>query len=384
MAAYYAWLYLSTTQETDDAYITAHVTPISSRIESNVDQILIDDNEHVKKGQLLIILDPRDFERKVDEARTQLERVTREALVARRSIALAAMTAQASELNAAGDMSGSTSAIEKATVTIREAQYALAEQQQVLLQKQAELVRAQDDYRRFVQLETQGAVTTSERDSARRDFEVARAAYDGAKRAIDQKSEIIEESRQQLKIAQSQRVKALGNERTAQSRAIQTHVSQLQSDVSAAAIKEAEAKLAVAKLQLSYCRIYAPVSGRIGRKTVELGQRVQPAGRLFTLTEDEIWLVANFKENQLEKMQVGQAVEIKVDILPHKKFTGVVDSFSPGSGAQFTLLPPDNASGNFTKIVQRIPVKIHFTGSLGKFRDQLVPGLSAIATVKVN
>ncbi len=134
-----------------------------------------------------------------------------------------------------------------------------------------------------------------------------------------------------------------------------------------ASIKESDAKLQDDLLQLSYTRIYAPVSGRIGRKTVEVGQRVQTGARLFTITEDDIWVVANYKESQLEKMQIGQPVEIKVDILPHEKFEGVIDSFSPGTGAQFTLLPPDNATGNFTKIVQRLPVKIRFKGSIAKF-----------------
>ncbi|MBU6454684.1 MAG: HlyD family secretion protein [Cyanobacteria bacterium REEB67] len=381
--AFFAWSYFSTYQETDDAYVTAHITPVSSRIETNVEEILIDDNQHVKKGQLLIRLDERDFQRKVDEARTELERVRKQSLVARGNIALSEMAAQASKLTARGDTAGTTSAIDKATVAIRSAQFALAEQQDILRQKEAERVRAEDDFQRFLKLEKQGAVTTSERDAARRDFEVAKAAVDATQRAINQKQEAISEAKEQLNIARAQRVQSEGTVRTAESRQIQTTVSRLESDVAEAAIKEAEAKLADAQLQLSYCRISAPVAGRIGRKTVELGQRVQPGARLFTLTEDDLWVVANFKENQLEKMQPGQSVEIKVDILPHQKFAGVVESFSPGSGAQFTLLPPDNATGNFTKIVQRIPVKILFKNSLLKFQDKLVPGLSAIASVKV-
>jgi membrane fusion protein (multidrug efflux system) len=158
----------------------------------------------------------------------------------------------------------------------------------------------------------------------------------------------------------------------------------LQTDVSLAAVKEAEAKLNTALLQLSYTRIYAPVAGRVGRKTVEVGQRVQPSARLLTLTQDELWVVANFKENQLEQMKIGQSVDIKIDALPNAKLNGVVDSFSPGSGAQFTLLPPDNATGNFTKIVQRVPVKIRFTSPISSYSDKLVPGLSAVVSVSVN
>lgn len=378
-----AYNYFSTFQETDDAYITAHIDPISSRVEANVERIHIDDNQHVKAGQLLIELDSRDFDRQVDRARAELSRVQSESIVSARNIDLAAKSAQAARLNARGDSTGNDALIEQSMAAIEQARYAMAEQKDVLRQKQAELLRASQDYSRYEKLESEGVITTSERDSSRRDYDVARSAVDAAKRAIDQKKMFIEQTTHQLNIAKSKRVQSTGLERTADSRSIEVDVSKLQNDVSQAAIKEAQTKLADALLKQSYCKIYAPVSGRVGRKNVELGQRVDIGARLFTLTEDELWVVANYKENQLEKMEVGQPVEIKVDILPGRKFDGVVESFSPGSGAQFTLLPPDNATGNFTKIVQRVPVKILFKGSLNEIRKKLVPGLSVIATVKV-
>jgi membrane fusion protein, multidrug efflux system len=384
VVAFFAWKHFATYQETDDAYVTAHISPISSRIEDNVEQVLIDDNEHVKKGQLIILLDPRDFERKVDEARTQLERVKEEARVSHGNVSLAAMKAEASKLHASGDFSSTTSAIAKATTAISEARFALEEQEQIYRQKEAELTRADADYQRYSKLERQGAVTTSERDAARRDFDVAQATCDATKRQIEVKRTLIQEARHQLEIARAQNVQSQGSEHEAQASDIQTDVNRLQTGVSSAAIKEAEAKLRTALLQLSYTSVYAPVAGRVGRKTVEIGQRVQPGGRLLTLTEDELWIVANFKENQLERIKKGQPVEIKIDALPHVKFEGFVDSFSPGSGAQFTLLPPDNATGNFTKIVQRVPVKVRFTSSLDKYRDKLVPGLSAVVSVDVS
>lgn len=379
----FAYNYFSTFQETDDAYITAHISPISSRVDANVLRIYIDDNQHVKAGQLVVELDSRDYDRQVDRARAELNRVQREAEVAKRNIDLASKTAQAASLNASGDSSSNDALIQQSTAAISQARFALAEQENVLQEKEAEFVRATNDYKRFETLEAQGVITTSERDAARRDFDVTRAAVDAAKHAIEQKTSFIDQTTHQLEVARAKRVQSTGLERNAESRSIEVDVNKLQSEVSQAAIKEAETKLADALLKQSYCRIYAPVSGRIGRKTVELGQRVQPGSRLFTLTEDELWVVANFKENQLERMEVGQPVEIKVDILPGRRFKGTVESFSPGSGAQFTLLPPDNATGNFTKIVQRVPVKILFTDAIGDLRKKLVPGLSVIATVKV-
>jgi membrane fusion protein (multidrug efflux system) len=376
--------HLTTYQETDDAYITAHVIPISSRIEDNVDEVLIDDNEHVKKGQLLVRLDPRDFQRKVDEATATVDRLQKEAVVTRGNTTLAAMNSQVTRLNAQGDLTGASATIDKAESAIRECQFAIAEQEQVLAQRDAELARAKLDFERYNKLERERAVTTSERDRARRDLDVSKAACDAASRAIDQRKEQLEKARHELSVARAQQVRSQGTERTARSSEIQEDVSKLQQDVSAASIKEAQAKLNTALLQLSYCKIAAPVNGRVGRKNVEIGQRVQPGGRLLTLTADDIWVVANFKENQLEKMRPGQLAELKIDALPHETFSGVVDSFSPGSGAQFTLLPPDNATGNFTKIVQRVPVKIRFKCSIDNFREKLVPGLSATVSVNVS
>jgi membrane fusion protein (multidrug efflux system) len=145
------------------------------------------------------------------------------------------------------------------------------------------------------------------------------------------------------------------------------------------------ANLADAQLQLSYTTVTAPSPGRIGRKQVEVGQRVQPGQPLLALVEVSPWIVANFKETQLERMRPGQPVEIKVDAYPGRIFRGYVESFSPASGAQFALLPPENATGNFTKIVQRVPVKIVFDPeSIKGFESMLLPGMSVVPTVDVS
>ncbi len=228
----FVWQHYAGIQETDDAYITAHITPMSSRIESNVEQVLIDDNQHVTKGQLLVVLDARDFQKKVNQSAAQLERVRRESIVSNSNISLSAMKSEASKLNAEGDLTGSDSEIEKSNAAVREAQFELEEQQQILKQKQAELTRSDLDYKRYFQLEAEGAISTSQRDSTRRDYEVAKSAYDATIRTIQQKKELIDEAKHQLKIATSKKVQAQGNQRTAQASEIQTDVSRLQSDVS--------------------------------------------------------------------------------------------------------------------------------------------------------
>ena len=156
-------------------------------------------------------------------------------------------------------------------------------------------------------------------------------------------------------------------------------------DISAGAMQMAEAKVAGAKLQLEYTQIAAPAGGRIGHKSVEVGERVEPGQPLLAVVEDEVWIVANFKETQLARLRPGQAAEIAIDSVPGRKFAGRVESFSPASGAVFALLPPDNATGNFTKIVQRLPVKIVFDPeSVRGYEDKIVPGLSVVVSVSTD
>jgi membrane fusion protein (multidrug efflux system) len=160
-------------------------------------------------------------------------------------------------------------------------------------------------------------------------------------------------------------------------------VNRAQYQAAQAAIAQAEASLKDAQLQLSYTNIVAPTSGRIGRKTVEVGQRVQPGSPLMAIVGNDYWVTANFKETQMEDIKPGEKVEVELDAFPHHKFVGRVDSISPASGSQFALLPPDNATGNFTKVVQRIPVKITLDSqSIKGYESRITPGMSAVVSVE--
>ena len=164
----------------------------------------------------------------------------------------------------------------------------------------------------------------------------------------------------------------------------QTEVSRQQYKVAQAAVTQAEVQLKSATLQLSYTVLKAPASGQVGNKTVQVGQRVQPGQTLMSLVQQQPWIVANFKETQLAKMQPGQLVEIKLDAVPGHRFVGRIDSLAPASGAKFALLPPDNATGNFTKIVQRVPIKVVFDAdSIRGYESKLTSGMSAAVTVEV-
>ena len=317
------WLYASTHEETDDAYVTGYTHQISSRITGTVEQLLVDDNWHVAAGQPLLKLDPRDYE-------------------------VALKQAHASYLQA------------KAQLLQANAQIPLVEAQLVQAQAQADSSKANTDYlKRTFERNSQlfyqgrGVISKQDLDAAQSQAETNLAAYKANLAAVNV-------ARENLKVAQAQQQAA------------------------SAQVEAAQAQVQNAELQLSYCTIVAPVSGRIAQKTVQTGNRVQVGQALMAVVEDDVWILANLKETQLERVQVGQPVDIKIDALPHYRFSGRVDSLQPGTGSNFALLPPDNATGNFIKIVQRVPVKIIFDPeSIKGVREKIVAGLSAAPSIAV-
>jgi membrane fusion protein, multidrug efflux system len=317
------WMYASTHEDTDDAYVTGYTHQISSRITGTVQEVLVDDNWHVTAGQPLLKLDPRDYQVALQKDRASY------------------LQAQAQLLQAT-------------------AQIPLAEAQLAQAQAQADSSKANSDYllrtfERNSQLfyQGRGVISKQDLDTAQSQAETSVASYKANLAAVNV-------AKENVKVAHTQEE---------------------------AARAEAEAALAQVKnseLQLSYCTIVAPVSGRIAEKTVQTGNRVSVGQALMAVVEDNVWIEANFKETQLERIRVGQPVDIKIDALPHYRFKGRVDSLQPGTGSNFALLPPDNATGNFIKIVQRVPVKILFDPeSIKAVRDKIVPGLSTVPSIAV-
>lgn len=384
IAGYHAFQNFISHQETDDAYTTGHQHQVSSRINDTVETVLVDDNQHVKKGQVLAILDPNDYEVKVAQAKAALELAQHQAEAAKTNITLAATTATGKSTEAEAGVVDAQAELKRSEAMLLEAQAAVPKAEAELRAREAEETRAKADGKRFVTLANQGAVSYQQRDTAIRDFEVAKSSREAAAETLKQTSFKLEQAQQAVKAAHAQVTQSRGLVEQAAATHVQTTVNEKQFSVAQASIHQAEASLRDAQLQLSYTRIVSPVDGRIGKKTVEAGQRVQPGQQLMTIVADDIWVVANFKETQLESMRPNQKVEIKVDSFPNHEFVGTVDSVSPGSGASFALLPPDNATGNFTKIVQRVPVKIRFDRNSTKgFENLLVPGMSVVVSVDV-
>ncbi|MBX9573064.1 MAG: HlyD family secretion protein [Candidatus Obscuribacterales bacterium] len=376
--------HFSSFQETDDAYVTGHLHQISSRVSGTVQQVLIDDNQHVKAGQPLLLLDPKDFLIKIEAAKADLKQAEQQVTVASSSIVMADATEKGESTNAQGSISEALAGIAGAEASVQQAQSQISAARADVKAKEAELERAKSDLGRYDALLEQGAVSTQQKDFALRDYKVAQENYNVAKDHLLHAVAGLARSQQSIESAKAQLVRSQAQVHMAKASSVQTVINQNQHHVALAAVEKAKAALSEAEQNLKYTVIPAPTSGRVGNKTVEVGQRVNPGQALLSIVSDKPWVVANFKETQLNKMKIGQPVEIKIDSFPEHTFEGHIASFAPASGASFSIIRSDNATGNFTKIVQRIPVKIMLTPqSVLGYEDRIVPGMSVVAAVQL-
>ncbi|WP_200892385.1 HlyD family secretion protein [Aliterella atlantica] len=381
---YRYWQYASSHQTTDNATVAGHIYQVSAKVPGTVDAVLVDDNQLVQKGQLLVKLDPQDYQNKVQQVQASIQAAKSQADAAQENINLAAQNSQAQNTQAQGSVNSAIAAIASAQAAVNEAQAGIPAAQAEVAQAQANLQKAQVDYNRYQSLFNQGAIARQQLDTAKAAYEVARAQTKAAQQGVAQAQAKLAQAREGVTTAQANLAESRGKLQQATATGVQTNVNRSQYQAAKAAIAQSEASLKDAQLQLSYIKITAPSSGRIGRKSVEVGQRVQSGTPLMAVVGNEYWVVANFKETQLENMQPNEEAEVKLDAFPHHTFTGRVESISPASGAQFALLPPDNATGNFTKIVQRVPVKIVLDAqSIKGYESRITPGMSAEVEVTI-
>ncbi len=351
-AGAYAWA-THGKESTDDAQVEADVVPLSTRVAGQVKRVAVVDNAHVKKGDLILELDDADFAARVQQAEAEVETATAQS---------AAADAQA-QVAAAGARGGFTSA--QAGVTGSSAQVATA--RAGLVRAQAEEHKAALELQRSKELLAAKVIPQQKYDDDQAAYDVARAALLQAQANLAAAESRIGEARG--KLSQSSPVEAAVA--AAEANARLAHARQ----------KSAEAALALAQLQLSYTKLFAQEDGQVTRLTAREGQMVQPGQPLASLVPDRTYVVANFKETQIGEMKAGQRVDVEVDAFPGKTLEGKVESLAGGTGARFSLLPPDNASGNFVKVVQRVPVRIAWVNVPTDVA--LRPGLSADVTVHV-
>jgi membrane fusion protein (multidrug efflux system) len=314
----YYWFFMRPYESTDDAFIDGNVIPVAPQVAGQVIQLLVQDNELVKQGQRLLEIDPRDYEARLAQAQAEL--------------------------------SAAQTKLEQSQAQVVSDQARVEQERASLTAAQTESDRAQADLKRYQSLPSP-AVSRSQLDLA-----IAQARSNTATVAVAQ-------SRMQAAEAQ-------------------LAVSKAGIQAAQAGIQSSQAGVRQAQLELSYTRLAAPQAGYVTHRTVEVGSYVQPGQALFALVSPDVWVVANFKETQLTQMRPGQPVTVKVDAYPQHVFQAHVDSLQRGSGARFSLLPPENATGNYVKVVQRVPVKILFDTSADQHWP-LGPGMSVVPTVDI-
>ena len=378
------WHYASTHASTDDAYVAGHVHPISSRIPGTVTDVEVNDNQQVKKGELLVKLDPSDFKVEVEKAQAALLTAQSQAKAAQANIGLASDTTLAKSAQAQGDIDDATANISTAKAAVSGAKAAIASAQAQVAQADADLNNAQKDYNRYSTLYKEGAVTLQRLDNAQATYKVALAKKNAADQGVDQAQAQLEQAQQGVNSANAKLASTKSQLQQVSASGQQTEANRASYAAAQADVAQAKATLDNARLQLDYTKIDAPTGGKVGNKTVEVGQRVQAGTPLMAVVGNDYWVTANFKETQLGEMKPGEKVAVKLDAFNGHTFVGTVNSISPGSGGEFALLPPDNATGNFTKVVQRIPVKIVLDPqSIKGYESRIAPGMSAVISVEL-
>ena len=404
------WLYSRSHESTDDAFIDGHIIQVSPKASGYVAKIYVTDNQQVKEGDLIAELDARDYEVKLQQAKAALDAGLAKENEAKTNVKLTRATSSATVQQARATVQKSLSDVassragaaslrsraNEAASAISTAQANLAQTQAQVVAAQADVTRANADVERYrelyakdeisqqrlVQAETTAKTAVAQLEAAQQRVTAAEARVNEARAAQSAAAQTAQQAQSQIGSAQANVNEALGRLAEANAAPQQVAVSQAQAETAGATTAQLRAQVTQAELELSYTKIYAPETGRVTRKSVEEGALVQVGQPLMAIVPGDVWVTANFKENQIGRMTPGQAVEISVDAYPDKVFKGHVDSIQAGTGARFSLIPPENATGNYVKVVQRVPVKIVFDESPDP-KHMLAPGMSVVPEVAV-
>jgi membrane fusion protein (multidrug efflux system) len=362
VGGYFLWKHFDAYESTDDAQIDGHVNAISARISGNVIQVLTDDERYVKAGDVLVRIDPQDYQVAVAKAEADLADAEAGLQGSRTDVPITSINTS-SQLRTAhsGRTDAAEARLDTAKAQVREAA--------------ADYKKASDDVARYKLLVAKDEISQQQ-------YDTAVSTADAAKATVDARSASVAEAEQNIRVAQSgveearaKIAQADASIQAAMTAPQQVAVIKARAKSAQAQVAQRRALLDQAKLNLGYCVIVAPVSGIVGKKTVEIGQNISPGQQLMAIVPlEDIWVTANFKETQLRRMKPGQAVKFSVDAYS-REYTGKLEGVGGASGSRFSLLPPENATGNYVKVVQRIPVRIDLDP--GQNDDhRLRPGMS--------
>ena len=365
---FFAYRYFTSYESTDDAQIDGHINSVSARVSGHVIKLNVQDNQYVQAGTALVEIDPADYQLAYDKAKADYADARAAALAAGVNVPITSISTSGQVSATEADVNSARAGIE---VALHQYQAAKAQLQQA----EANDVKAQNDLGRYKQL-------ISKQEISQQQFDQAVAAAQGSSAGVEAARATVDAAQQQVTQAQGKLVQAQSNWATARTAPRQMQVTRARAASAVAEVQRMKANLDQAQLNLQYTKVVAPVNGIVSDRTVEVGQNVAPGQELMKVINlDDIWATANFKETQLREMKPGQRVVIDVDA-NGRKYYGRVNSIAGASGARFSLLPPENATGNYVKVVQRIPVKIDLDPGSNK-DHQLRPGMSVTPKVQI-
>ena len=376
------WLFLTAGRETtDDAQVDARVTQIAARVGGTVMKVAVGDNQRVDAGAVLIELDPRDYQVAMDKARAELADAEASAVAAQSSVPITSTTTTSHVTSARGTVTQAQSGVAATERELDASTARLTTAQARVREAEANAAKAARDVERLRGLLAKDEVSQQQFDATTAAAEAQKAAADAARSQIVEAEAGIRVAESRLAQARVGEQQAGAELRTAETGPEQVTAMKARAAAAEAHVQQARATLAQAELNLQYAVVKAPARGVVSKKGVNVGQVVQSGQPLLALVQiDDVWITANYKETQLNAMRAGQRVRVDVDALGGREFNGKVDSIAGATGARFSLLPPENATGNFVKVVQRVPVKIVLES--GQDPEHLLrPGLSVGVTV---
>ncbi len=380
---FWYWKQSTAWETTDDAQIDGRIYSISPKVGGRVTKLNVNDNQHVDAGAVLAEIDPRDYQVAVDQAKADLAQAEAEAAASRTDVPIVSATSTNQYSSAQATVDEARANVSTAEKQVDEAQARLHTSEAMVRQAQANADRAARDLQRF-------ATLVAKEEISQQQFDSANSAADATKAQVEANNAQLEEARQAIRVAQDQvaqqkarLTRAESEVRGANTAPQQVSMSEARSRSAVAKALSKKADLEQAELNLEYTVLRAPVSGVVSQRNVEIGQIVQAGQPLMAVVPlNDIWVIANFKESQLAKIRVGQKATIAVDAFGGQEFQAHVDSIAAATGARFSLLPPENATGNFVKVVQRVPVKIVFEEGQNPERT-LRPGMSVVPKVMI-
>ncbi len=377
-----AWAWVSAgKQSTDDAQVEGHITQLATRVGGTVVEVSVADNQHVEAGTVVARIDPRDYQVAVDRARAELADAEAAAAAAGTGVPIAMVSTRTDVSQATGGVEEAQAGIGVADSQVESAKSQLVAAQARLREREATATKNAKDVERLKPLVAKEEISQQQFDATVATSDASRAAADAAKSEIAAAETAIATAQQRAVQARAAVARAEATLQTTKTAPEQIQAMRARASAAEARVNQMKAALAQAEINLERTTIKAPSAGTISRKTVEVGQVLQPGQPLMALVSlADVWIVANFKETQLRNMREGLPATIEVDALGGREFKGRVESLAAATGAKFSLLPPENATGNYVKVVQRVPVKIVLDP--GQDPDhRLRPGMSVFPTV---